>query len=170
MTIREYRSSDLREIVELFYDTVHTVNARDYTPEQLNAWADGSPDLAEWGRTLLEHIALVAEDGGGIVGFGDIDPSGYLDRLYVHRDCQRRGVAAALCDALERAVEAERIVTHASITAKPFFESRGYRVVRERRVVRHGVPMTNFRMEKRRPAQNACYRAENAVAPRAETE
>ena len=56
MTIREYRSSDLREIVELFYDTVHTVNARDYTPEQLNAWADGRVDLAEWGRSLMEHI------------------------------------------------------------------------------------------------------------------
>ena len=40
MTIREYHSSDLREIVELFYDTVHTVNAKDYTPEQLNAWAE----------------------------------------------------------------------------------------------------------------------------------
>ena len=148
MTIRAYRSSDLREIVELFYDTVHTVNAGDYTPEQLNAWADGSPDLAEWGRSLLEHIAFVAEDGGGIVGFGDIDPSGYLDRLYVHKDCQRRGVAAALCDALEGAVNAERIITHASITAKPFFEKRGYQVAWEQQVLRHGTALTNYRMEK----------------------
>lgn len=147
MTIREYRSSDLREIVELFYDTVHTVNARDYTPEQLNAWADGSPDLAEWGRTLLEHIAFVAEDGG-IVGFGDIDPSGYLDRLYVHKDYQRQGVATALCDALEGAVNAERIITHASITAKPFFEERGYQVAWEQQVLRHGTALTNYRMEK----------------------
>lgn len=149
MTIREYRSSDLREIVELFYDTVHTVNAGDYTPEQLNAWADGSPDLAEWGRSLLEHIAFVAEDGGGIVGFGDIDPSGYLDRLYVHKDCQRQGVATALCDALEGAVNAERIITHASITAKPFFEERGYQVAWEQQVLRHGTALTNYRMEKR---------------------
>lgn len=148
MTIREYRSSDLREIVELFYDTVHTVNAGDYTPEQLNAWADGSPDLAEWGRSLLEHIAFVAEDGGGIVGFGDIDPSGYLDRLYVHKDYQRRGVATALCDALEGAVNAERIITHASITAKPFFEERGYQVAWEQQVLRHGTALTNYRMEK----------------------
>lgn len=147
MTIREYRSSDLREIVELFYDTVHTVNARDYTPEQLNAWADGSPDLAEWGRSLLEHIAFVAEDGG-IVGFGDIDPSGYLDRLYVHKDYQRQGVATALCDALEGAVNAERIITHASITAKPFFEERGYQVAWEQQVLRHGTALTNYRMEK----------------------
>lgn len=149
MIVRPYRPSDLGEIAALFYDTVHTVNAGDYSPEQLDAWADGAPDLAEWGRTLSEHAAFVAEEAGAVVGFGDIDASGYLDRLYVHRDFQRRGVASALCAALEGAVEAERIVTHASITARPFFESRGYRVVRRRRVVRHGVAMTNFRMEKR---------------------
>ena len=172
MTVRPYRPSDLREIAELFYNTVHTVNAGDYTPEQLDAWADGAPGLAEWGRTLLEHAAFVAEEDGTIAGFGDIDAAGYLDRLYVHRDFQRRGIASALCAALEGAVEAERIVTHASITARPFFEKRGYRTVRERKAVRHGVSMINYRMEKQRPAcaQNACFAAENAVASQRKTE
>ena len=100
MTIRAYRPSDLPEITELFYDTVHTVNVGDYTAEQLDAWADGSPDLAEWGRTLLEHVALVAVEGETLVGFGDMDRSGYLDRLYVHKDFQRRGIASALTGAL----------------------------------------------------------------------
>lgn len=148
MTIREYHSSDLREIVELFYDTVHTVNAGDYTPEQLNAWADGQVDLAKWDRSFSEHAAFVAEEDGRIVGFGDIDPSGYLDRLYVHKDYQRRGVATALCGALEEAVNAERIVTHASITARPFFEKRGYQVAWEQQELRHGTALTNYRMEK----------------------
>lgn len=172
MILRAYRPSDLREILELFYNTVHTVNAGDYTPRQLSAWADGSADLAEWNRTLLEHTALAAVEGETIVGFGDIDASGYLDRLYVHKDFQRRGIASALCDALERSVEAERIVTHASVTARPFFEGRGYRVIGEQQAVRHGVAMTNYRMEKRLSpaAQNACYPAENAVAPERETE
>ena len=30
MLIREYQSSDCKELVELFYNTVHTVNAKDY--------------------------------------------------------------------------------------------------------------------------------------------
>ena len=111
MTIRPYRPSDLPEITELFYDTVHTVNAGDYTPEQLDAWADGTPDTAEWGRTLAEHTAFVAMEGETLVGFGDMDASGYLDRLYVHKDFQRRGIASALCGALEAAVGTERIVT-----------------------------------------------------------
>lgn len=43
--IREYQSSDCRELAELFFNTVHTVNARDYTKEQLDAWTTGKVDL-----------------------------------------------------------------------------------------------------------------------------
>ena len=39
---------------------------------------------------------------GQIVCFGDMDETGYLDRLYVHKDYQCRGVASAICDALEQ--------------------------------------------------------------------
>ena len=70
----------------------------------------------------------------------------YLDRLYVHKDYQRQGVATALCNELERGFD--RITTHASITAKPFFLHRGYKVVREQQVVRNGISLTNYVMEK----------------------
>ena len=148
MTIRRYRSEDCRRLTELFYDTVHSVNARDYAPEQLDAWAPGQPDLEAWDRSLHAHESFVAEENGVIIGFGDIDQSGYLDRLFVDKDHQGRGVATALCDALEAAVRAEHYTTHASITARPFFEKRGYRVVRQQRVERQGVSLTNFVMEK----------------------
>lgn len=150
MELREYRPGDGPALARLFYDTVHTVNARDYTPAQLDAWADGRVDLAAWDRSFRAHLTLVAVEGETPVGFGDMDGTGYLDRLYVHRDWQGRGVATALCDALEGRVAAERFVTHASLTARPFFARRGYRVVREQQVERHGVLLTNFVMEKRR--------------------
>lgn len=149
MTIRRYKSADCPALAKLFYDTVHAVNARDYTPEQLNAWASGSVDLRQWDSSLSKHFSLVAQEGGLIMGFGDMDPSGYLDRLYVHKDFQRQGIASALCDRLERAFPVERISTHASITAKPFFLSRGYAVMEEQPVCRAGVLLTNFVMEKR---------------------
>ena len=42
MCIRDrYQSGDCRELAELFYNTVHGVNCRDYTKEQLDAWACG---------------------------------------------------------------------------------------------------------------------------------
>ena len=149
MNIRPYRSSDCPALAELFYETVHTVNAAHYTPDQLDAWADGKVDLEAWDRSFREHYTLVAEEEGKILGFGDIAADGYLDRLYVHRLHQRQGIAAALCDRLEQTVKGS-IVTHASITARPFFEARGYRVVKQQQVERHGVLLTNFVMEKQR--------------------
>lgn len=149
MVIREYRPADCRELAELFRRTVHTVNARDYTQEQLDAWAPGQVDLEKWDQSLRDHYSVVAVEGDRIVGFGDIDASGYLDRLYVHSDCQGRGIASAICGRLEGAAS-ESVVTHASITARPFFERRGYRVVREQRVERRGVFLTNFVMRKDR--------------------
>lgn len=86
---------------------------------------------------------------GEVVGFADMDDTGYLDRLYVHPDHQGQGVATALCDALEGMPGVSTFQTHASITARPFFEKRGYRVVREQQVERRGVLLTNYVMEKR---------------------
>lgn len=93
------------------------------------------------------HYSIVAVDGEIIVGFGDIDQTGYLDRLYVHANHQGKGVAAAICNKLEQAVQG-KVVTHASITARPFFEKRGYRIVREQQVERKGIFLTNYVMEK----------------------
>ena len=146
--LRRYRTEDCPLLGHLFYDTVHTVNAVDYTPEQLAAWAPELPDMEQWNRSFLEHTTFVAETEGVIAGFGDIDGTGYLDRLYVHRDYQKKGIGRALCDALERSAgEAERIVTHASLTAKPFFLRRGYLVKKEQQVEKNGILLTNFVME-----------------------
>ena len=84
--IRNYAPEDCPALARLFYDTVHTVNARDYTPEQLEAWAPAPPDPELWNPSFLKHITFVAEADGKIAGFGDIDSGGYLDRLYVHKD------------------------------------------------------------------------------------
>ena len=109
VVLRAYRPSACSEVLRLFYDTVHTVNAKDYTEEQLDAWADGKPDAAKWNESLCAHFSLAAEADGILAGFGDIDETGYLDRLYVHRDFQGMGVGTALCQALEQeAVRADK--------------------------------------------------------------
>jgi putative acetyltransferase len=146
--IREYQPSDCKEMAELFYQTVHSVNIRDYTREQIDAWASGNLDLDAWNRSFLEHETFVAIEVSMIVGFGDMDETGYLDRLFVHKDYQRKGIAEALCVQLEGRNLSECFTTHASITAKPFFEKRGYTVVKEQSVQRRGISLKNFIMEK----------------------
>lgn len=79
---------------------------------------------------------------GMIVGFGDIDNTGYVDHLFTHKDYQGKGMASTICNALENhAVENGMLVmsTHASITAKRFFERRGYEVIKEQQVERRGI-------------------------------
>lgn len=147
MFIRKYKSTDCKELAELFYNTVHTINAKDYTKEQLDVWASGQIDLENWDRSFQEHFTVVAVENGMIVGFGDIDTTGYLDRLYIHKNNQRKGIATAICDQLESKVQG-KIVTHASITAKPFFEKRGYKVLKEQQVERKEIFLKNYVMEK----------------------
>ena len=60
MIIRMYQASDCKELTELFYNTVHNVNARDYTKEQLNVWATGQVDLKKWNESLQEHYSIVS--------------------------------------------------------------------------------------------------------------
>lgn len=101
MTIRSYDPGDSAGLARLFYDTVHRVNAADYSPEQLDARASGDVDLDEWNRSFLAPHTVAAEQDGVLIGFGDMDETGYLDHLYVHGDCQRQGVATTICDARE---------------------------------------------------------------------
>lgn len=149
MEIRRYRQSDCKELTELFYNTVHSVNAKDYTKEQLDVWAAGQVDLERWNSSLQAHYSIVAVENDVIIGFGDIDKTGYLDRLFVHMDCQGRGIASAICDRLEQFAEGN-ITTHASVTARPFFEKRGYKIVKEQQVERQGVFLKNYVMVKER--------------------
>ena len=69
--------------------------------------------------------------------------------MYVHAEYQNKGVATAICEQLENQVQGN-IIIHASITAKPFFEKRGYVVVKEQKVERQGIFLKNYVMEKKR--------------------
>lgn len=150
-TIRNYQKEDCEALARLFYETVHTVNAVDYTARQLCAWAKNADSLTRRSQDLLRQHTVVAETDGEISGFGSIDGSGYLDLLFVHKNFQRQGIATALCNVLEKGYPSVR--THASITAKPFFERRGYLVLKAQEVERDGVKLKNFEMLK---IQNPC--------------
>ena len=146
ITVRNYKNDDRETASQLFYDTVHSVNAADYTEEQLSAWAETPNSLKPKCGDLSNQTTLIATLCGKTVGFGSITKSGELDLLFVHKNFQRQGIATALCDELEKGFSS--VTTYASITAKPFFEKRGYTVIKEREVERAGVRLKNFEMRK----------------------
>ena len=145
--IREYRFGDQKQIAELFYTTVQTVNAKDYSKEQLDAWINGNTEPAIWHQRLSKKYSLVAVESEKIVGSGEIDQHGYLGHLFVLPGYLRKGVATTLCERLE-SVGGKCITTHASLTAYPFFEQRGYTVIKKQQVWRKGVCLVNFVMVK----------------------
>ena len=151
--IRDYKSGDCRETAELFYETVHKINSADYTQEQIRVWAPRDRDLEKWDASYKEKgkKAIIAAEGDRIVGFCDVTASGYFDRLYVHCEFQGMGIGKALCREGERyaaSCGSSKVTVYASITAKPFFEKLGYSVIRPNEVIREGVSLTNYFMEK----------------------
>ncbi|MCD8029065.1 MAG: GNAT family N-acetyltransferase [Erysipelotrichaceae bacterium] len=152
MEIRLYQPSDLEEVMHLFYDNVHSVCAKDYTNEQLDAWAPKEANVYRWESSLNKNHTLVVIDNNHIIGFGNIGQTGYLDRLYV--DCQylHQGVGSLILDHLEKYAAAKgntHMNTQASITSKPFFEARGYTCIEKQIVERRGVRLKRYLMEKK---------------------
>ena len=143
VVLRPYRSEDIEAIIDLFIDAV--MHVKEYDEKQRTAWAGDREEKKGWDASFLEHKTLVAEMDGEIVGFADMDGD-YLDRLYVAFDKQGKGIATALVDELEKGHDA--VTVHASYTALPFFEKRGYVVEKKQTVVRHGVELFNFAMRK----------------------
>lgn len=150
--LRALKENDILKCITLFQNTIHAVNAKDYSPTQLEAWAPKiKPEVTSRWQTLSENVAYVAEFENQIVGFGDLTEKGCLDRLFVHKDFQGQGIATALLQKLEErahALNLKEITTAASITAKPFFEKSGYVVTKEQQVEIHGVKLTNYIMRK----------------------
>ena len=152
IVIRTYQAADAQSVVNLFRASVRGIAARDYNRSQLRAWAPDVIDEEKFGQRCESKSTWVAKMEDRIVGFSDLEPNGHVDMLYVHPDFQRRGVARALLQHVEKAARAMdlcRLHTEASITARPAFEAVGFRVIVPQTVTVRGESMTNYRMEKR---------------------
>ena len=101
MELRKYRTDDYEKKLELFYDTVHSVCVHDYTDIQLNAWAPKDKTLYNLENRLLTNYAVVVENDGVIIGFGNVNGTGYFNCLYTHKDYQGIGVATLIANAIE---------------------------------------------------------------------
>ena len=90
-SIVPFNPADLDQVLQLFHDTIHTINRHDYSQEQINAWAPKNPDRQRWTAKLTQHITYVAKIGDMVVGFADATPQGYIDHVYTHKDFQGKG-------------------------------------------------------------------------------
>jgi putative acetyltransferase len=151
IVIRSYRPDDCRPLADLFRRAVREIARKDYSAEQVTAWAPDETDLERFHARRCAKPTFVAEIDGSVAGFSDIESNGHIDMLFVHPDHQRRGVAKAL---IEHVVEFARkagnnhLTVEASITARPSFERQGFRVVTDQIVESNGAHFLNYRMER----------------------
>ena len=127
--LRTAAESDIPAIIDLYKGTVRTINALDYTPEQIEVWASGAEYIKRWSTAVKEQYFVIAEIENSTAGFGSITKGGYLDFLYVHKDHQRKGTGSELLYEIERKAAEQKnpeIFSHVSRTAKGLFEKHGY--------------------------------------------
>jgi putative acetyltransferase len=149
---RRYASPDLPAMMEVRRSSITRVCARDYTPTQIAAWAAQAQDPVKQDARFRNSVTWVALLEDRVVGYINLGTEGYVDSLYVHAEAQKRGAATALLAALEetaRARNVARLHSEVSITARPFFEKRGFSVLTPQVVIVDGIQYDNFRMEKR---------------------
>lgn len=151
-TIRTAKLSDTSELRDLFQSTVLNVNKRDYSLAEVEDWASCGNDLSHIEEMIKTHYFIVVINRQSqIVGFSSITPQGYLHNLFIHKDFQGKGVATILLKEIERYADAKgiiRITSEVSLTARPFFEKKGYIVEKEQKRKANLLSLTNFWMAK----------------------
>jgi putative acetyltransferase len=149
--VRRFEPPDAEAIARLFHDTIRIVNLGDYTQEQVEAWAPDNIYFRDWAAACGSRWTLVAEMDGMVVGFGELEATGHVNRFYVHHLHQRQGIGQVIHTAIETEagkLGLRRLFTEASITARPFFARLGYAVLGEQTVECRGQTFINYVMEK----------------------
>lgn len=150
ITIRPYEPTDTADTIDVFLRSIQKIAIHDYQPEQIAAWAQ-VPDSEAWSHARLNQSTWVAIDQKKLIGFIDLLPSGYIDMLFIAPEYQKQGIASLLLCNIEKIAlnnGLTQLTTHASITARPFFEHHGFQVDIEQKVKKRGQYFTNFAMSK----------------------
>ena len=144
--------SDAVELKNLFQNTVLAINRRDYSQAEVEDWASCGDNLSNIEDMIKTHYFIVAvNQQSEIVGFSSITPQGYLHSMFVHKNFQGEGIATMLLNEIEQYVITNgiiRITSEVSLTARPFFEKKGYIVEEEQKRKANQLALTNFWMAK----------------------
>ena len=152
LTIRAYEPQDAAALARIFYHAVHVGTANYYTVQQRRAWAPQQPDAATWVRRLDGLITRVAVEGDAALGFMSARADGYLDLAFVDPNHACRGVGRAVLASLESEMRENGVAlltTEASLAARGFFLRRGWCDLAQQTVVKNGVSLSNWCMNKR---------------------
>ncbi|GKS92231.1 GNAT family N-acetyltransferase [Acidovorax sp. SUPP2539] len=151
MRIRRIRTGDESALRHIYFSAIHGIASRDYTPDQIDAWAPQDFDAELWAEKVRKINPFLVEDGDRIVGYADVQPSGYIHHFFVSGAHPRRGIGTMLMDRIHeeaRKLCLTELTADVSRTAEPFFVRYGFCVIERRFPVRSGVTIPNSLMKK----------------------
>ncbi|WP_158861267.1 GNAT family N-acetyltransferase [Lunatibacter salilacus] len=151
ISIRPSTVDDLAQIQKIFVETILTICKDDYSPEQIQAWTSSVENTERWLEKLNSQYFVVAEVPGQIVGFASLENDNHIDLLFVHKDFQRQGIANKLYSEIaEEALKkkATTLNSNVSQTARPFFENKGFKIIKRNTKLIMGVEIFNYKMAK----------------------
>ncbi len=151
MLIRDFREGDEPGLRKVFLSAVHESASRDYTVQQLNAWAPRLLDEDLWNQRMRRTKPFVVEIAGRIVAYADLQDSGFIDHFFVSAAVEGQGIGSALMTHLQSAAQKRgirQLSSDVSRTAQAFFEHFGFEVVEQRSRVVRGVSLPNALMTK----------------------
>ena len=146
MTIRKATIADNQAITQLFYETVTTVNVKDYDTQQIKTWASSAENKDFWQEQIEKQHFIIAENDEYLIGFASLTNDGCLDFMYVHKNHQNQGIASALLENIltkANRLNLIKIWTDASITARPFFLNKGFVIEKIYTKISKGVVFEN---------------------------
>lgn len=146
MTIREASLEDLDNLLKLFVESIKATCSSDYNPAQIQAWTASVNDRKKWELKIQQQYFILAVLSSEIVGFASLREDDYLDMMYISHSYQGAGIAKKLLSHIIKMSKGSTISTHASLTARPFFERQGFHMIKENRFKLRGVEMSNYFM------------------------
>ena len=153
-TIRPYRDGDAEAMAEVYERAIRAIGARDYTPQQVDAWIGQGPRTERFRLRMTDgrRCWVAVDHANRVQAFIDLEADGHIDFLYAAPELAGTGVARRLLAKVEEAAVSSgigRLYVEASEPARRFFLKHGFRVVERRDFERGGVPIHNYTMERR---------------------
>ena len=156
--LRPFLPADTPILAAIFVASIGELTGDDYSETQQAAWASAADDEAAFGKRLAAQLTLIATLQNSPVGFASLKGADHIDLLYVHPSAVLRGVAAMLCDALEKlagARGAKSLTVDASDNAQEVFLKRGYVATRRSTITMGDEWLANTAMTKTLAAAGA---------------
>src|SRR5437764_13816232 len=100
--LRPFLRADTPVLAAIFAASIEQLTGDDYSEAQQQAWASAADDEEQFGKRLASELTLIATLQNSPVGFAALQGAEHIDMLYVHPGAVGQGVAAVLCDALEK--------------------------------------------------------------------